>query len=198
MLDYSAGFTSEGWFQNEMYIVLQLKKSGLSRKEILNDIIEKNSFQMRSESGIRKRFQMVYRRSETFNDELIQFYLMGSRHDQKALLLYSYLRCYRIPYEFYLEVIKYNYLNNRPLIQTVEIDYFIERKETESESVANWRPDTKKRLRSSILLFFRESGMLQKKNSVTYEISPIHMSTKLKEYAKEYDKLLYSFSELSR
>ena len=153
---------------------------------------------MRSESGIRKRFQMVYRRSETFNDELIQFYLMGSRHDQKALLLYSYLRCYRIPYEFYLEVIKYNYLNNRPLIQTVEIDYFIERKETESESVANWRPDTKKRLRSSILLFFRESGMLQKKNSVTYEISPIHMSTKLKEYAKEYDKLLYSFSELSR
>jgi|HigsolmetaAR203D_1030402.scaffolds.fasta_scaffold07859_1 hypothetical protein len=198
MRDYSAGFTSEGWFQNEMYIVLQLKKSGLSRKEILNDIIEKNSFQMRSESGIRKRFQMVYRRSETFNDELIQFYLMGSRHDQKALLLYSYLRCYRIPYEFYLEVIKYNYLNNRPLIQTVEIDYFIERKETESESVANWRPDTKKRLRSSILLFFRESGMLQKKNSVTYEISPIHMSTKLKEYAKEYDKLLYSFSELSR
>lgn len=198
MLDYSAGFTSEGWFQNEMYIVLQLKKSGLSRKEILNDIIEKNSFQMRSESGIRKRFQMVYRRSETFNDELIQFYLMGSRHDQKALLLYSYLRCYRIPYEFYLEVIKYNYLNNKPLIQTVEIDYFIERKETESESVANWRPDTKKRLRSSILLFFRESGMLQKKDSVTYEISPIHMSTKLKEYAKEYDKLLYSFSELSR
>ncbi|MEJ9280660.1 DUF1819 family protein [Ureibacillus thermosphaericus] len=198
MLDYSAGFTSEGWFQNEMYIVLQLKKSGLSRKEILNDIIEKNSFQMRSESGIRKRFQMVYRRSETFNDELIQFYLMGSRHDQKALLLYSYLRCYRIPYEFYLEVIKYNYLNNKPLIQTVEIDYFIERKETESEIVANWRPDTKKRLRSSILLFFRESGMLQKKDSVTYEISPIHMSTKLKEYAKEYDKLLYSFSELSR
>ncbi|MEG6534402.1 DUF1819 family protein [Caldifermentibacillus hisashii] len=198
MLDYSAGFTSEGWFQNEMYIVLQLKKSGLSRKEILNDIIEKNSFQMRSESGIRKRFQMVYRRSETFNDELIQFYLMGSRHDQKALLLYSYLRCYRIPYEFYLEVIKYNYLNNKALIQTVEIDYFIERKETESEIVANWRPDTKKRLRSSILLFFRESGMLQKKDSVTYEISPIHMSTKLKEYAKEYDKLLYSFSELSR
>ena len=198
MLDYSAGFTSEGWFQNEMYIVLQLKKSGLSRKEILNDIIEKNSFQMRSESGIRKRFQMVYRRSETFNDELIQFYLMGSRHDQKALLLYSYLRCYRIPYEFYLEVIKYNYLNNKALIQTVEIDYFIERKETESEIVANWRPDTKKRLRSSILLFFRESGMLQKKDSVTYEISPIHMSTKLKEYAKKYDKLLYSFSELSR
>lgn len=198
MLDYSAGFTSEGWFQNEMYIVLQLKKSGLSRKDILNDIIEKNSFQMRSESGIRKRFQMVYRRSEIFNDELIQFYLMGSRHDQKALLLYSYLRCYRIPYEFYLEVIKYNYLNNKPLIQTVEIDYFIERKETESEIVANWRPDTKKRLRSSILLFFRESGMLQKKDSFTYEISPIHMSTKLKEYAKEYDKLLYSFSELSR
>ncbi|MEL4029721.1 DUF1819 family protein [Caldifermentibacillus hisashii] len=196
MLDYSAGFTSEGWFQNEMQIVLRLKSEGLSKKDVLNNIIENNSFQMRSESGIRKRFQMVYRRSETLNNDLTHLYLNGSRYDQKALLLYSYLKCYRIPYEFYFEVIQFNYRNDKPSIQTVDIDYFLERKETESEIVANWRPETKKRLRSSILLFFRESGLLEKKDSVTYEISPIHMSVSLKEYAKEHDTLLYSFSEL--
>ncbi|MGF6952436.1 hypothetical protein QF028_004941 [Neobacillus sp. B4I6] len=35
MMEYSAGFTSEGWFQNEISIVLPLKVEGLTRNEIL-------------------------------------------------------------------------------------------------------------------------------------------------------------------
>ena len=58
MLEYSAGFTSEGWFQNEINIVLPLKIEGLSKSEILERILEKNLFQLRSETSIKKRFQI--------------------------------------------------------------------------------------------------------------------------------------------
>ena len=196
MLNYSAGFTSEGWFQNEMFIVLQMKLAGLTRKEIIEKIIENNLFQMRSEAGIRKRFQMVYRRSEAFDTSLAKYYVEGNRLDQKALLLYSYLKTYRFPYDFFMEVIVYNYQKNKPIIQTVEIDYFMERKESESEKVANWRPETKKRLRSSIIMFFREGGLLREMEQDTYEITPLHISTALTEYAKQHDKLLSLLSNL--
>jgi Putative inner membrane protein (DUF1819) len=195
MMEYSAGFTSEGWFQNEINIVLSLKVEGLSKSEILEKITEQNLFQLRSESSIKKRFQMVYRRSDTFSGELPKLYIGGSRLDQKALLLYSYLKCYRLPYEFFNEVILYNY-NNKPSIQNIDVEFFIERKEGESEKVAGFRPETKKRLKSSILMFFRESGMLQEEKADTYLINPLHMSNKLKTYAKEHDPLLYLLSEL--
>jgi hypothetical protein len=195
-MKYSAGFTSEGWFRNEINIVLSLKIEGLSRKEILLNALEGNLFQLRSESSIKKRFQIVYRRSETFSPELAQLFINGSRLDQKALLLYSFLKCYRLPYEFLNEVVLYNYRNNQPTIQSIDIEFFIERKEGESGKVAGWRPETKKRLRSSIIMFFRESGLLQEKDSDTYEITPLHMSSKLKDYAKEHDQLLQLLSEL--
>ncbi|PUB09609.1 putative inner membrane protein DUF1819 [Paenisporosarcina sp. OV554] len=196
MMKYSAGFTGEGWFQNEIYIVLSLKVEGLSRNDMLDKILEQNLFQLRSEASIKERFQKVYRRSETFNSELATFFINGSRLDQKALLLYSYLKCFRLPYEFFNEVILYNYRNNKPFIQNIEIEFFIERKEGESEKVAGWRPETKKRLRSSIWMFFRESGLLEEEKTDLYRITPIHMSSKLKDYAKEYDQLLQLLSEL--
>lgn len=196
MMEYSAGFTSEGWFQNEMNTILQLKFKGFSRNEIMKQILEKNSFQMRSESGIKKRFRMVYRRSETFNTELASFYINGSRLDQKSLQLYSFLKTYRFPYEFFMEVILYNYKQGKTSFQGIEIDFFMERKESESEKVAGWRPDTKKRLRSSIIMFFRESELIQATDTDTYEVTPLHMSGKLKAYAKEHDPLLQLLSEL--
>ncbi|MED4182085.1 DUF1819 family protein [Priestia megaterium] len=195
-MDYSAGFTSEGWFQNEISIVLPLKVEGRPRHEILTKILEENLFQLRSEASIKKRFQMVYRRSDTFSLELAKNFIHGSRLDQKVLLLYSYLKCYRLPYEFLNEVILYTYRNNKLTIQNVDLEFFIERKEEESMKVAEWRFETKKRLRSSILMFFRESGLLHEKDSDTYEITPLHMSEKLKAYAKKNDPLLQLLSEL--
>ncbi|MCM3595646.1 DUF1819 family protein [Metabacillus idriensis] len=198
MMEYSAGFTSEGWFQNEISIILPLKVEGLTRHDILAKILENNLFQLRSEASIKKRFQIVYRRSESFSPEIMKHFINGSRLDQKALLLYSFLKCYRLPYEFFNEVILYNYRNNKPSIQNIDIEFFIERKEGESKKVAGWRPETKKRLCSSILFFFRESGLLQEKERDTYEINPLHISSKLKAYASENDSLLLLLSELRK
>lgn len=196
MMEYSAGFTSEGWFQTEMNIVLAYKIEGLSRSLMIESILEKNLFQLRSESSIKKRFQIVYRRSEAFNQELARFYIDGSRLDQKALLLYSFLKSYRLPYEFFNEVLLYNYRNKKTIVQGIDVDFFIERKSGESEKVARWRPETVKRLRSAMILFFREGGLLQQKEADIYEISPLHMSAQLKAYAKEHDPLLQILGEL--
>lgn len=196
MMEYSSGFTSEGWFQNEIGIVLTLKVEGLSRHEILAKVLGNNLFQLRSEASIKKRFQIVYRRSESFSPELMNHFINGSRLDQKALLLYSFLKCYRLPYEFFNEVILYNYRNSKTSIQNIDIEFFIERKAGLSEIVAAWRPETKRKLRNYTLLFFRESGLLQEKDLDTFEINPLHISSKLNGYASEKDTLLQLLSEL--
>ena len=96
-MEYSAGFTSEGWFQQEIENVLDQLNKGLSREEIKNKIIEENMFLLRSESAISKRFQMVYRRAKTLYPILSEYYFNGANSDQNVLLLYSFLRCFDMP-----------------------------------------------------------------------------------------------------
>ncbi|MBO0589398.1 DUF1819 family protein [Sporosarcina sp. E16_8] len=195
MMDYSAGFTSEGWFQHEIHIVLAYKQKGLNRGEILHEVIGKNLFQMRSESGIRKRFQMVYRRTETLSPSLVDYYLSGSRFDQKAIVLYSFLKGYRYAYEFFQEVIVLNYQSNKYDFQYVDLAYFLERKEAQSEKILNWHPDTKKRIGGILLRFFKEAELvevLEKQNRIV----PLHLSQNLKQYAEEHDPLLYLLCNL--
>lgn len=194
-MDYSAGFTSEGWFQHEIHIVLVYKQKCLSRSEILHEVIENNLFQMRSESGIRKRFQMVYRRTETLSPLLVDYYLNGSRFDQKAIVLYSFLKGYRYAYEFFQEVIVLNYQSNKFDFQYVDLAYFLERKEAQSEKVHNWHPDTKKRVGGILLRFFKEAGLVEMLED-QYKITPLHLSQNLKQYVEEHDPLLYLLSNL--
>lgn len=194
-MEYSAGFTSEGWFQQELIIVLEYKQQGFSRVEILNKVLGDNLFQMRSESGIRRRFQMVYRRAETFTPALVKYFLNSSRLDQKALTLYSFLKAYRYAYEFFQEVVVFKYQEGKPSLQTTDLAHFLELKEEQSEKVREWRPDTKKRIVSTILLFLRESDLLEQQNNF-YTIRSLHMSQSLKQYAEQHDLLLYLLSNL--
>lgn len=195
MIDYSAGFTSEGWFQQEMHIVLKFKQQGLTRREILHELIENNLFQMRSESGIRKRFQMVYRRTETLNPSLVDYYLNGSRLDQKAIVLYSFLKVYRYAYEFFQEVIVLNYQYNKPGFQYVDLAYFLERKELQSAKIFNWHPDTKNRIGGILLRFFKEAALVEVLED-QYKVTPLYLSQNLKQYAEEHDELLCLLSNL--
>ncbi|TCI75717.1 DUF1819 family protein [Exiguobacterium sp. SH0S1] len=195
MMEYSAGFTSEAWFQQELQTVLEYKQKGYSRQEILYEIMEHNLFQMRNESGIRRRFQMVYRRAETFTPALVKYFLNSSRLDQKALTLYSFLKAYRYAYEFFQEVVVFKYQEGKPSLQTTDLAHFLELKEEQSEKVRDWRPDTKKRIASAILLFLRESDLLEQQNSF-YTIRPLYMSQSLKQYAEQHDLLLYLLSNL--
>jgi len=188
-MEYSAGFTSEGWFQQEIEYVLNQLHKGLSREEIKNKIIEENRFLLRSESAISKRFQMVYRRAKTLYPTLSEYYFRGTNSDQKVLLLYSFLKCYRYAYENFYELIVYRYQHKNGTILVSDMSFYMEEKEHQSEKIANWLITTKKKINSTLLLFYRESGMIELVED-EYKVSPLHVSQALKQYAEEQDVLL--------
>lgn len=187
-MEYSAGFTSEGWFQQEIEYVLDQLHKGFSRKEIRSKLIEGNIFLLRSELAISKRFQMVYRRAKTLYP-LSEYYFNGTNSDQKALLLYSFLKCYRYAYENFYELIVYRYQHKNGTLQVSDMGFYMEEKEQQSEKIANWHITTKKKINSTLILFYRESGMIELVED-EYKVAPLHVSHSLKQYAEEQDVLL--------
>ncbi|WP_409305721.1 BrxA family protein [Peribacillus sp. SCS-155] len=188
-MEYSAGFTSEGWFQKEIEYVLEQLHKGFSRIEIRSKVIEDNVFLLRSESAISKRFQMVYRRAKTLYPTLSKYYFNGTNSDQKVLLLYSFLTCYRFAYENFYELIVYRYQHKNGTLQVSDMNFYMEEKEQQSEKIANWHIATKKKINSTLLLFYRESSMIELVEK-EYKVSPLHVSQALKQYAEEQDVLL--------
>lgn len=188
-MEYSAGFTSEGWFQQEIEYVLDQLHKGFSRKEIRSKVMGDNVFLLRSESAISKRFQIVYRRAKTLYPTLSEYYFNGTNSDQKVLLLYSFLKCYRYAYENFYELIVYRYQHKNGTLQVSDLSFYMEEKEQQSEKIASWHIATKKKINSTLLLFYRESSMIELVEE-EYKVSPLHVSQALKQYAEEQDVLL--------
>jgi len=196
-MEYSAGFTKEKWSENDIAIVIDLLRKHNNKNQILEEIIDNNLFQLRSPLSIKNRFNMVYNRAMVLNNETQQHFLQANDYDRKALTLYSFLQVYRIPLEFYLEVIIYKYEQQEPLYRN-DFHYFFEAKANISDKVNQWRPETIKRLISTLILFFRESKMIEKIDQTKYNVNPIHISQTLKTYAERDISLLYSFTVLEK
>lgn len=188
-MEYSASFASEGWFQQDIEYVLKSLQNGLSRDEIRQNVLNENPFLLRSESTIGKRFQMVYRRAKTLYPILADYYFQGHNYDQKALLLYSFLKSYRYAYENFYELIVYRYQHNNGTLHSSNINFYMEEKEQQSEKIANWNVTTKRKINSTLLLFYRESGMIELVDG-EYKVFPLHVSQALKQFAEEQDPLL--------
>ncbi|MBU9710536.1 DUF1819 family protein [Evansella tamaricis] len=196
-MDYSAGFTKEKWSENDIAIVLELILKGKNKREILEEVTEHNLFQLRSPVSISNRFNMVYNRAVILDEEMQRYFLDANVYNRKALTLYSFLKVYRVPLEFYYEVILYKNEQQEHLYSN-DFHYFFEKKSSESNKISEWRPETIKRLIRTLILFFRESNMIEKIDKTKYTVKSIHMNRPLKSYAEKNAPLLYSFTTLEK
>lgn len=197
MMRYSAGFTKEKWSEHDIEAVINLLQKYDGKKQILDEAVEKNLFQLRSPLSIKNRFNMVYNRARTLNPEMQKMYLTANDYDRKVLVLYTFMRAYRIPLEFYQEILIYKYQQQEPLYKN-DFHYFFAAKAEVNETVASWRPETIKRLISALTLFFREAKMIEKIDDTKFDVKPIHATQSLKTYAERNCPLIYSFTVLEK
>ncbi|MEO4054486.1 BrxA family protein [Solibacillus sp. CAU 1738] len=188
-MEYSAGLTSERWYQQDIEYVLALLEQGLSRAEIREVILNENPFLVKTESALQKRFQLVYKRAISLTNKHRSFYLTGTKYDQKALILYTFLKTYRYAYESLYELIIYRYQQKNKQLVLAHLESFMEEKELQSEKIANWSEVSKKKINNTLLLFYSSSGIIDLNDGV-YSIAPLHVSPRLKEYAYKNDPLL--------
>lgn len=188
-MEYSAGITSERWYQQDIEYVLTLLEKGMSREEIREIVLNENPFLVKTISALQKRFQLAFKRATSLNNELRSFYLTGTKYDQKALILYTVLKTYRYAYENFYELIVYRYQQKNRQLTLAHLEAFMEEKEQQSEKIANWNIVSKKKINNVLLLFYSYSGIIDLNGDV-YTIAPLHVSPRLKDYAFQYDDLL--------
>lgn len=188
-MEYSAGITSERWYQQDIEYVLTLLEKGLGREEIREMALNENPFLVKTESALQKRLQLAYKRAISLTNEHRSFYLTGTKYDQKVLILYTFLKTYRYAFENFYELIVYRYQQKNKKLVLAHLESFMEEKEQQSEKIANWSEVTKKKINNTLLLLYRTSGIIDL-NEDTYTIAPLHVSPQLKEYALKMDSLL--------
>jgi len=188
-MEYSAGLTSERWYQQDIEYVLSLIEQGLNRDEIREIVLNENPFLVKSESALQKRFQLAFKRAISLSDELRSLYLQGTKYDQKALILYTFLKTYRYAYESFYELIVYRYQQKNKQLTLAHMNFYMEEKEQQSDKIASWHIVSKKKINNTLLLLYRTSGIIDLNEDV-YTIAPLHVSPQLKEYALKKDNLL--------
>ncbi|MDF9408218.1 DUF1819 family protein [Pelotomaculum isophthalicicum JI] len=181
MQQYSAAFTSEWLLQNEMRIFLRLEREGKSPVEIRAQVIEENLFRMKRQNTIIAALKVINRRLRFLDPVLRRMFLENQRHDRLAVLLYSFLKSYRLPREFVLEILRHHWLNHKNRLPAGEVVSFFEYKGEQSQIVADWSPETKKKLRQVMLRFLTECGLLQSQNDY-WLITPVLLGAELRAF----------------
>ncbi|GGE54767.1 DUF1819 family protein [Priestia taiwanensis] len=189
---YSGGFTAEHLYRNELKIVASLQLQGMSKQAIKEKVFEENIFHCRSEAAMKDIFPRVYRRSEKLDDVLRTMLVNGSRSDNNAILLYVFLKHFKFPRDFVLEVIHYNKNRFKQTITDGNVHTFFEEKEQQYEEVRKWTAQTKAKLKQ-VTLKILVDGELLVKNGNEYEMKSIPLSKELREYVErnpQYSDLL--------
>lgn len=181
---YSGGFTAEQLYRNELKIVANLQLQGFTKQEIKEKIFEENLFSCRSEAAMKDLFPRVYKRIEKLDDQLKRILVNGSRSDTNALLLYAFLKSFRFPLDFVLEVIHYNLKRYKNTVTEGNVLTFFEEKGQQHEEVRNWTEKTRYKLKQVTLKILMEAELLVK-NGKEYEIKPIPLCRDLMEYAEK-------------
>ncbi|MED0986700.1 DUF1819 family protein [Bacillus paramycoides] len=189
---YSGGFTAEHLYRNEMKIVAGLQLKGMSKQVIKDKVFEENLFHCRSEAAMKDIFPRVYRRAEKLDDTLREMLVNGSRSDNNAILLYAFLKYFKFPRDFVLEVIHYNLKRFKNTVTEGNVMTFFEEKGQQYEEVRKWTDQTKYKLKQVTLKILVDGELLVKTGN-EYEIKSIPLSKELREYVEnnpEYSDLL--------
>lgn len=194
-MEYSSGLGGERWYQQDIEYVLNLLDKGLTRDEIRSIVLNENPFLVKTESALHKRFQLVLKRASSLSTELRTLYLSGTKYDKKALILYTFLKTYRYAYENFYELIIYRYQQKNKQFVLGHLQSFMEEKEQQSVIVSKWSQISKKKVNNALLLFYSEGGIIELNEGV-YFITPLHVSTQLKDYATKKDRLLQAIITL--
>lgn len=181
---YSGGFTAEHIYRNELKIVANLQLKGLSKEEIKEKVFEENLFHCRSEAAMKDIFPRVYKRADVLDEVFLNILLDGSRSDNNAILLYAFLKNFKFPRDFVLEVIHFNLKRYKNTVTEGNFLTFMEEKGQQYEEVRKWSEQTKYKLKQVTLKILVEAELLMK-TSKEYEIKPIFLSKELRQFVEK-------------
>ena len=173
---YSAGLISQSFWFVEMKKVIKLIADGKSEEEIKKMCIDENLFGAAKEYRAKRMYGYIWNRTKKLDKALIDLFCTSDLATQKIINLIAILRSDRLFFEFMFEVYREKKILGVPVMEDIDVNVFFKNKEIQSEDIAAWTDNTKRRLRSIYFNYLIDANLLtvvDKKKMITPPILDI-------------------------
>ena len=173
---YSAGLVSQSFWFVEMKKVIKLIDSGKNEEDIKKICIDENLFGAAKEYRAKRIYGYIWNRAKRLDKTLIDLFCTSDLATQKVINLIAILRSDRLFFEFMFEVYREKKILGVPVMEDIDVNVFFKNKEIQSEDIAAWTDNTKRRLRSIYFNYLIDANLLtvvDKKKMITPPILDI-------------------------
>ncbi|AXF55599.1 DUF1819 family protein [Salicibibacter kimchii] len=170
----------------ETRIVAQEMLAEKTKEETLEEIIDENLFQQRSEKRIISFYHEIWKRLENADAYYLTTIANGDRNQAKIVLFILILKQDRLFFEFMNEVWLDKFQRGDFQLTAFDIRSFFAQKTEQSEQVARWTEPTLKRLQTAYTSILYQVGFTIKKGLPTELVAPL-LTPQLDEFVKMHE-----------
>ena len=176
--------TKEQFLFSEMRITAGCMMRGMSDKEILQEIEEKNLYQYPTIKNLRNITKVCLHRLHTLDSEkLVDLVANGASDVAKQTCLYAMIKYYRIVYDFMVGVIGEKYRLKDMSYSRMDMNVLFSRLQEQNETVARWSDSTIQKNKSVLTSLLVKNEYLDSSRSKT--LNPVLINLELKEVLME-------------
>ncbi|MBV1758097.1 MAG: DUF1819 family protein [Dethiosulfatibacter sp.] len=189
MEKYSSGLVSESFWFVEFKQFIKLKIEGKSWDEIKKLCLKDNLLGIPKEYRAKRVYGYLKNRVQALQDDLLELFLISDLATQKIITLIAIAKGNRLFNEFLYEEYREKSILGIEELTASDINIFFNKKQDQSEDMANWTDVTLKRLRSSYMNFLTDAGLLTVvggKRIITPPILDIALENYLKDKGEMY------------
>jgi hypothetical protein len=183
---YSAGIMSQSFWFNEFKQFLGLVKEGYDVDETKKLVIEENLFGAPNEYRAKRIYGYISSRAKVIEPELLNLFFSSDISTQKIINLVSVIRKDRLFFEFLYEVYRERIIIGEEKLNLSDGKTFFNHKETQDDSLTEWKDATKRRVQSAYFNFMTESNLLRSEGQKDYTITPPLLDIALERYLQSH------------
>jgi hypothetical protein len=168
-LKYSAGAVSKGFWFQEFKKYIQMLHEGKTATEIKELQERENILLAPSSSYGKKMIGEVTKRTKALPDEILKLFFKVSVSDQKLINILGIMMTDRLFFEYMYEVYRDKLILGTDNFEDSSIRIFLKNKSEQSEKVAGFTDQTKKRLGGAYKTYLKEANLIvEEKNNLIY------------------------------
>lgn len=172
-LPYSAGMVSKGFWFKQFKKYNELLNKGYKDDEIKKMQEEENILLAPSADYGKKMINEVSKRTRALPKEIVNMFSSLTVVDQKILNILGVMMTDRLFFEFMYEVYREKIMTGNIQLDNSDIRAFFENKAGQSEKVANFTLQTKKRLVTAYKTYLKEANLIEENGKVFNVKKPV-------------------------
>ena len=189
-MEYKSTIKSRPYLYKETKKAASLVNKGLEIKELKNESLKNNIFQVETETRMKELASIIGTRLKGLDSYLIEKIESSNIETSKIIVLYAILKNDRLFFEFMNEVYREKILLKDLYIRDKDFGVFFQNKREQSDKVNSWSQYTFKKLKQVYIRILFESGLIANQKGDREIVIPI-IDGEVKDYIYKLGDKVY-------